>query len=59
MKSKNRLFIAIIFILILLYGCKTTDTSKTDTEKKQNYSQAEYFNMAGSTAKEKKIYQEQ
>ena len=49
MQSKNRFFIAIIFILILLYGCKTTDTSKN-----QNYSQAEYFNMAGNTAKEKK-----
>jgi len=53
MQSKNRFFIAIIFILILLYGCKTTDTSK-----KQNYSQAEYFNMAESTAKEKKTEQE-
>ena len=51
MQSKNRFFIAIIFILILLYSCKTTNS---DTEKKQNYSQAEYFNIAGNSAKEKK-----
>ncbi|EPF37375.1 tetratricopeptide repeat protein [Treponema denticola] len=56
MQSKNRLFITILFlfILILLYGCKTTDNNTTDTSKKQSYSQAEYFNMAGNTAKEKK-----
>ena len=57
MQSKNRFFIAIIFILILLYGCKTTDSNTTDTSKKQNYSQAEYFNIAGNTAKEKKTEQ--
>ena len=53
MKSKNKFFITIIFlfILILLYGCKTTNS---DTSKNQSYSQAEYFNMAGNTAKEKK-----
>ena len=54
MKSKNKFFIAIIFLLILIYGCKTTNSDIIDTGKKQNYSQAEYFNIAGNTAKEKK-----
>ena len=54
MQSKNRRFITIIFLLILIYGCKTKNSDTTDTSKKQNYSQAEYFNMAGNTAKEKK-----
>ena len=54
MQSKNKFFITIIFLLILIYGCKTTNSDTTDTGKKQNYSQAEYFNIAGNTAKEKK-----
>ena len=58
MQSKNNFFITIIFLLILIYGCKTTNSDTTDTSKKQSYSQAEYFNIAGNTAKEKKIYRE-
>lgn len=51
MRNKKIYFITIsfLFILILICSCKTTDT-----DKKQSYSQAEYFNMAGNTAKEKK-----
>ena len=54
MQSKNKFFITILFLLILIYGCKTTNSDTTDTGKKQNYSQAEYFNIAGNSAKEKK-----
>ena len=54
MKSKNRHFITILFLLILIYGCKTTNNDTNDTGKNQNYSQAEYFNIAENTAKEKK-----
>ena len=54
MQSKNKFFITIIFLLILIYGCKTTNSDTTDTGKKQNYSQAEYFNIAGNSVKEKK-----
>lgn len=58
MQSKNKFFITIIFLLILIYGCKTTNSDTTDTSKNQSYSQAKYFNMAGNTAKEKKTEQE-
>lgn len=53
MRNKKIYFITIsfLFILILICSCKTTNS---DTEKKQNYSQAEYFNMSGNAAKEKK-----
>ncbi|AIN93788.1 hypothetical protein JO40_06420 [Treponema putidum] len=48
MRNKKIYFITIsfLFILILICSCKTTDT-----DKKQNYSQAEYFNIAGNRAK--------